>query len=150
MPDPHPQASALAPLSLGERLQAVAVSVYLVAVLGWLLLRGRIRGTGLGAWLRSFLRPRVSLQLAGFQPEDGHCYIAPCPPRLANDRDSASPFVLLEDGRPLPYPHAGHDDIRRLGAGRYSHWGESLYFAASDNTDPRSNGRSYRLVETRW
>jgi hypothetical protein len=42
-----------------------------------------------------------------------------------------------------------HANIRNLGQGRFSHWstttgtGESLRFAASNNTDPRTNGRSY-------
>ncbi len=34
----------------------------------------------------------------------------------------ASPLVILEDGVPLARPHALHDEIRRLGQGRYSHW----------------------------
>ena len=41
----------------------------------------------------------------------------------------------------------GDADIRNLGAGRFSHWTdgatESLYFSASNNSDPRRNGRSY-------
>ena len=33
--------------------------------------------------------------------------------------------------------------IRREGGGRYSFWKDVLYFAASDNGDPRRNGRTY-------
>ena len=43
--------------------------------------------------------------------------------------------------------HAVHDDIRAKGRGAYSHWTAAvLYFSASDNSDPRKNGRAYTLV----
>jgi SAM-dependent methyltransferase len=57
----------------------------------------------------------------------------------------ASPLCLYEDGVALGPPHSLHDDIRRLGGGRFSHWGGSLYFSASDNSDPRGNGRAYAI-----
>jgi hypothetical protein len=58
-------------------------------------------------------------------------------------RGTGSPVVLLEDTLPLGPAHSLHDDIRRKGAGRYSHWGVGLYFSSSDNSDPRANGRAY-------
>jgi hypothetical protein len=58
----------------------------------------------------------------------------------------ASPLELREDGRPLGPAHAMHEDIRRLGAGRFSHWGSALIFSSSDNSDPRTNGRAYSLT----
>jgi hypothetical protein len=58
-----------------------------------------------------------------------------------------SSLRLYENGTLLPIPHSNHADIRNIGLGRYSHWGstttQSIRFAASDNTDPRTNGRSY-------
>jgi hypothetical protein len=39
-----------------------------------------------------------------------------------------------------------HDQIRHEGKGRYSHWGDHVFFSSSDNTDPRTNGRTYRAV----
>lgn len=59
-------------------------------------------------------------------------------------RDSA--LRLQEDGRSLGPMHALHDDIRKIGGGVYSHWNEQLYFSASDNSDPRTNGRSYLVT----
>jgi len=59
-----------------------------------------------------------------------------------------SPVVLLEDGRPLPSPHALHDDIRTAGRGRYSHWTKWLLFSTSDNSNPNTNGRCYELAFT--
>lgn len=55
---------------------------------------------------------------------------------------------MYEDGKPLNPPHSVHQDIRDIGLGRYSHrtglpWGEALRWSASDNTDPRTNGRTY-------
>lgn len=59
---------------------------------------------------------------------------------------SRSTLLVLEDGRPLGPAHALHSVIRAEGAGRFSHWGDSVYFAASENSDPRSNGRTYAYV----
>lgn len=55
-----------------------------------------------------------------------------------------SSAVVLEDGVPLAGPaNALHDDIRHIGMGRYSFWYSTVYFSASDNSDPRANGRVY-------
>jgi glycosyltransferase involved in cell wall biosynthesis len=62
---------------------------------------------------------------------------------VPSDQESVSLLRLYEDGELLARPHHTHADIRTLGAGRYSHWGNYLHFASSDNSDPRSNGREY-------
>ena len=68
------------------------------------------------------------------------------------DTMQATPSTLriFENGKELGPAHSWHADIRSLGMGRFSHWGGSdgtqpsaLYFSASDNTDPRTNGRMY-------
>lgn len=56
-----------------------------------------------------------------------------------------STLELFEDGQPLGPRHQAHRWVRELGSGRYSHWGNVLVFSASDNTDPRTNGRRYSL-----
>lgn len=67
--------------------------------------------------------------------------------RQGDKGTSGSRCVLLEDGKALPTPRALHADIRDKGHGRFSHWTEgTLYFSASDNSDPRTNGRKYSLV----
>lgn len=58
---------------------------------------------------------------------------------------STSSLTMLENGRELSGRHALHRDIEAKGEGRYSHWGDQVYFSTSDNTDPRTNGRSYTL-----
>jgi hypothetical protein len=52
--------------------------------------------------------------------------------------------VLLEDGKVLGPAHSLHQAIRDEGKGRYSAWTrDSLYFSASDNTNPLTNGHVY-------
>src|ERR1700733_7951883 len=42
-----------------------------------------------------------------------------------------SPVLLCEDGKLLGPAHSLHQDVRKLGRGRYSHWREFLLFSAS-------------------
>jgi hypothetical protein len=58
----------------------------------------------------------------------------------------ASSLKVYEDGIALGPAHSQHDDIRQLGQGRYSHWGDTLYISASDNSDPRTNKSRYTTV----
>lgn len=58
---------------------------------------------------------------------------------------AASALEIFEDGKRLGPAHASADDISALGAGRFSHNEYQLQFSASDNSDPRSNGRSYSV-----
>jgi hypothetical protein len=60
-------------------------------------------------------------------------------------RRSVSTAELFEGGRRLGPGHADHAEIAELGAGRYSQWGDTLVFSASDNSSPQSNGRSYAI-----
>lgn len=85
------------------------------------------------------------------RPEQGFCYIATLHLGRPGDRGGTrSPCVLLENGKPLGPARTLHADIRKIGGGRYSHWTPtSLYFSASDNSDPRANGRKYTLVSRR-
>ncbi|MBI5849894.1 MAG: asparagine synthase (glutamine-hydrolyzing) [Planctomycetes bacterium] len=54
--------------------------------------------------------------------------------------------VVLEDGRELPLRDAVHEDVRRLGGGRHSVWEDHVWFSATDNSNPNTNGRSYALL----
>jgi MFS family permease len=80
------------------------------------------------------------------QPEIGFNYIAQTGRPLLSSHEHPSSAIVLENGMPLPGPgNALHDDIRKIGRGRYSFWHGSVYFATSDNTDPRTNGRLYQI-----
>jgi hypothetical protein len=95
----------------------------------------------------------IVLDTARFRPEGGHAYIIDVPRErrfLAFRSDSAnwpdqSDLLLLENGRPLGPAHALHQFVRNKGRGAYSHWDGALRFSASDNSDPRSNGRTYQV-----
>lgn len=125
----------------------VGVSAYLVTVYGWLVMSRRIRGAGFVRHALSRFKPRYRGRLGEVRAEIGHCYTATLPGRLSSDREGTSRLCVLENGVALAHPHALHDEIRTLGGGRFSHWGEALYFSTSDNTDPSTNGREYRVEE---
>jgi radical SAM protein with 4Fe4S-binding SPASM domain len=83
---------------------------------------------------------------ASYVQEEGFCYLGQIPEEFENALAAAGQKAeLREDGKPLPYPDSLHDDIRKLGAGRYSVSGRSFYFSSLDNSDPCANGRSYEL-----
>lgn len=52
---------------------------------------------------------------------------------------------LIDDTKELAQSAALHQEIRTLGAGRWSYWRGQVYFSTSDGSDPRSNGHSYKL-----
>ena len=81
--------------------------------------------------------------------EIGHCYIAAMDFGEEGDKHTGnkSMLMLYEDGKALGPPRCVHRDIREKGGGRYSHWTRAgLYLSASDNTDPRTNGRKYEVA----
>jgi hypothetical protein len=133
--------------SRGSPFIVVAVSGYLFLVGLWLVATRQVPAPGIRKVLQSLLRPRHKAALTGVAAEHGHCWLAPLPQRLPSDAESGSRIRLFEDGKALGPAHVSHDEIRRLGAGRFSHWGAQLYFSTSDNSDPRSNGRHYTVEE---
>lgn len=89
------------------------------------------------------------IQPASITHEQGAAYSARLKIQRPADKDAKSRCELLENGKPLPFPHALHRRIREQGRGHYSHWTPgTLYFSTSDSTDPRTNGRKYELVST--
>lgn len=79
------------------------------------------------------------------QPNGGFAYTVAMDdvdPRIVR---SGRRIRLLEDDAELTVDHR-HADIRQSGDGRYSPWGATLYFSASDNSDPRTNERDYTIV----
>jgi len=64
-------------------------------------------------------------------------------PGDSDSSPSSSTLKLFENGKELGPAHSSHKSIRTYGRGRFSHWGNTLYFSSSDRTDPRKNGRKY-------
>jgi 2-polyprenyl-3-methyl-5-hydroxy-6-metoxy-1,4-benzoquinol methylase len=85
------------------------------------------------------------------QKQRGHMWSVSVPDlsHLADNapaRRGKSPIFVFENAQQLASPHSMHDDISKYGAGRFSHWGDAVYFSTSDNTNPNENGRVYRLI----
>ena len=92
--------------------------------------------------------PAITLPIAWITHEGGSCFVCALntvEPWDDVDHPAASVIRLYEDGLQLGPPHALHDEILRSGEGRYSHWKGTLYFSSSDGSDPRVNGRRYKV-----
>jgi len=101
-------------------------------------------------WLISAARADEQVPLSGaFTNQGGLAWTVAGPSDWSADGvdSQESRLLLFEDGVALGPAHALHDEIRRLGAGRYSHWNGVLYFSTSDGTDPNSNGRRYSVSQ---
>jgi arylsulfatase A-like enzyme len=94
-----------------------------------------------------------AIDASSVQPGQGLAWTVDVPERwghLANNaqqEEDLLPLLLLEDGNELGPVCPLHRTIRAEGGGAYSHWGDQLIFSTSDGSDPRSNGRSYSLVD---
>lgn len=61
----------------------------------------------------------------------------------SNEKPAASTVRVFENGVEIGPAHSSHDDIRTKGNGRFSHKSNFLYLSASDNSDPKTNGKKY-------
>lgn len=57
-----------------------------------------------------------------------------------------SSLRLFEGAIELNPSHSSHALIRTVGRGAFSHWKGSLYFSTSDNSNPNSNDREYKVI----
>jgi ABC-type polysaccharide/polyol phosphate transport system ATPase subunit len=93
--------------------------------------------------------PEIQLDANGFVRENGYAWRGGLSGVDVEgdtiDEPERSVYALCENDVPLHPAHCAHDQIRQYGKGAYSHWGKSLLFSTSDNTDPRTNGRTYSL-----
>ena len=90
----------------------------------------------------------ITLDSKNFRPQDGYAYkiTESIPDGDTNEEPTQSILKLYENGKEIGTAHSRHDDIGRLGKGRYSHWKSTIILSSSDNTDPRKNGRTYSYV----
>jgi hypothetical protein len=61
-------------------------------------------------------------------------------------RTRCSPLRITEDGALLPNANVPCLEVKREGRGSSCHTTERIFFTASDDSDPATNGRAYRLV----
>jgi len=75
------------------------------------------------------------------------CYAFDIPELADRSDDESDPhrsrLMLYEDGVPLGFAHSEIYEVHTHGRGRFLHQGGSVYFSASDNSDPTKNGRAY-------
>ena len=120
------------------RLMLLALAGLATCIVTWLFFAG-LRFTG-------------EISVTAIRPESGFAYGIDMSafkegPLLGRGDSSSAPTVsttvLREDANRLGPAHSPHQEIRDLGGGRFSHWGEGLVFSTSDNSDPRGNNRKY-------
>jgi len=107
--------------------------------------QGIVAATSTITLMRPSLPTCGTIDATALVPNSGFSYLLLL---FANGGDSSSGgnvsnVVLYENGKPLGPAHSVHNTIRTVGNGAYSHWRNSLYLSASDNSDPRTNGRVY-------
>ena len=88
-----------------------------------------------------------------FQPSSGFEFQANLPAEIGGSGacsdqlgSGMSPLVLLENGCQLGPAHAFRSELQRSGKGAFLHWGNVVYFSSSDNSDPRTNGKTYQVA----
>jgi hypothetical protein len=98
--------------------------------------------------LRSVPSANVSIPAADMTHADGHRFrvrFADTRARLCLRAGVLLHATIDEDGVPLPHAQMLSRDIAAFGKGRYWIGPEHLDLSSSDNTDPRTNGRTYSL-----
>jgi SAM-dependent methyltransferase len=89
-----------------------------------------------------------------FTHESGHCWMVHLPKLEHLSDDASNPrrstLAVYDDGIPLRPAHMFHAEIREVGHGCFSHWGDKLYFSTLDNSDPNTNRRTYRYSLSPW
>ncbi len=81
--------------------------------------------------------------LDGITHVAGNSFSAALPHDAWSSHRRASTARVYESGKSLAWGNSLHDAIRDQGRGRYSFWHGVVYFSASDDSDPRHNGRKY-------
>lgn len=83
---------------------------------------------------------------------DGFCWIATLPLDASLGDSPGEParssLVLLQNGQPLGPAHSEHQRVISDGGGRFSHWGDTLYFSTADGSAPAS-GQLTVLIQER-
>ena len=130
-----------------DQRESLFASLHILRTVGGLAWRREIARRRILGWARAFFGAWYSRKLRRIVSDSGFGFRTRGPRRMISDQEGSSMLILLEDDLPLAAPHTVHDEIRRLGRGRYSHWGRCIYFSTSDNTDPRNNGRVYKLAQ---
>jgi hypothetical protein len=89
---------------------------------------------------------RISLDMVRATRSGGYSYKLPLGIDWMDRRElGESPAIVYENDIPLKRPNSTWTTTKKLGKGRYSIQDGFLIFSASDNSNPRTNGRRYEL-----
>ena len=128
------------------------LTMTLVSQAGWLVVKQGIDPSQLGPGAGGHQWITYHVNVAHVSPtlSKTGLFVTDCDDTAGNPQGAQrSELTLYEDGRPLGPPHSASDKIRETGAGAYTYqctappWTRTLIFSASDNSDPRTNGRQY-------
>jgi MoaA/NifB/PqqE/SkfB family radical SAM enzyme len=80
-----------------------------------------------------------------FRHDGGRAWVARNMPAYGDEQGAPlrSSLCIYEDDLRLTSAHHAHAAIRLGGGGRYAHWRDRLFFSATDDSDPNTNGRTY-------
>ena len=140
-------------------IETRAVRRWLLVLLTATLLAGYAAALRSGLWQQT-----AEVIPAGILSQGGNAYAFALGPSVVpsplfgrqsdtNERPRQSSLRLFEDDVAIGAAHSVHQDIHQHGRGRFSHWQtatdarsrDALIFSTSDDSDPRNNGRSYRV-----
>lgn len=134
-------------------LISAGLALFYTTSLSGLATRQRV----LPLFIGSFLRAPRFVPPAKFGRDQGFSYIAEVDVDTIDGRLGVSPFMVLEDGKPLPrFPvnpkkpadQASLYNVRTYGKGRHIHIDRQIFFSTLDNADPAKADRKYLLLET--
>ena len=104
---------------------------------------------GLALLLQSFLRAPYTETVQKISLFRDHGYVIHLKQDILSATAGRSPLVLLEDGKPLPRPHARDgNEVADHGLGQYVHLNRRIFFSPSDNADLEHLNRRYSVLET--
>ncbi len=114
------------------------------------------QGMGLNEILCKFLdmyfdgqqSSHIILQPKKFIHVGGNCWCLSLPvdfPSGDEEKLWTNKVLFKENDVILGPAHTVHNDIILYGKGCYSHWGRTLFFSSSDNSNPRINNRLYKI-----
>src|SRR5882757_3002305 len=109
-------------LACTDQRESLYASLHILRTVGGMAWRREIARRRILGWARAFFGAWYSRKLRRIVPDSGFGFRAPGPRRMISDQEGSSMLILLEDDLPLAVPHTAHDEIRRLGRGRYSRW----------------------------
>ena len=96
---------------------------------------------------------RVTLdpqRMTVYSPKSAFAFAYPYRESVPDDPfNQRSRVRLLENDKLLEPRLRALDEVTLVGGGRWSHLGDQIIFTTIDNSDPRTNGRSYLLLAPR-